>query len=240
MGPDYDPYAVVDPTLRVYGVQGLRVIDASIMPRITSGNINAPVIMIGEKGADLIKEYWSGKEAENVYKRAPSPLPYAYLKTPQPEVYKQHVYNRYTDFVNSSTPSEDYGLSFTQQQTPEYQNDGTSSQSAGYYQQDPRHTIQTPSYYTGDSSDHVLFDNVQDSFPANSWIQQRIDRNVDDGVTIEDEDEYTTLETIDSTTPKTGTTPGSHDMKYSDIVGTSYQGTMMEMMKELEKVKNHS
>lgn len=58
MGPTWDPYAVVDPKLRVYGVAGLRVIDASIMPTITNGNINAPVIMIGEKGADLIKEYW--------------------------------------------------------------------------------------------------------------------------------------------------------------------------------------
>ncbi|XP_028134084.1 glucose dehydrogenase [FAD, quinone]-like [Diabrotica virgifera virgifera] len=58
MGPPSDPYAVVDPELRVYGVSGLRVIDASIMPFITNGNINAPVIMIGEKGADLIKYYW--------------------------------------------------------------------------------------------------------------------------------------------------------------------------------------
>lgn len=58
MGPGNDPYAVVDPQLRVYGVSGLRVIDASIMPTITNGNINAPVIMIGEKGADLVKSYW--------------------------------------------------------------------------------------------------------------------------------------------------------------------------------------
>lgn len=62
MGPVTDPYAVVDPTLRVYGTQGLRVIDASIMPQITSGNINAPVIMIGEKGADMITKYWKGYE----------------------------------------------------------------------------------------------------------------------------------------------------------------------------------
>ena len=50
-----DQQAVVDPRLRVRGVEALRVIDASIMPTITSGPTNAPAIMIGEKGADLIK-----------------------------------------------------------------------------------------------------------------------------------------------------------------------------------------
>jgi choline dehydrogenase len=52
MGPG--PMAVVDATLRVKGMAGLRVIDASIMPTVVSGNTNATAIMIGEKGADMI------------------------------------------------------------------------------------------------------------------------------------------------------------------------------------------
>ncbi|MEK7199451.1 MAG: GMC oxidoreductase, partial [Bacteroidota bacterium] len=50
-----DSLAVVDNQLRIYGVKNLRVIDASVMPTIVSGNTNAATIMIGEKGADLIK-----------------------------------------------------------------------------------------------------------------------------------------------------------------------------------------
>lgn len=62
MGPSGDPGAVVDPELRVHGVDRLRVIDASVMPSVTSGNTNAPTIMIAEKGSDLIKSRWIGKQ----------------------------------------------------------------------------------------------------------------------------------------------------------------------------------
>ncbi|KAJ9576432.1 hypothetical protein L9F63_006645 [Diploptera punctata] len=58
MGPYYDPNAVVDPALRVYGVRNLRVIDASVMPTIPTAHIAAPTFLIAEKGADMVRRYW--------------------------------------------------------------------------------------------------------------------------------------------------------------------------------------
>ena len=55
MGPATDPMAVVDPMLRVHGVERLRVIDASVMPSIVGGNTNAPTMMIAERGAEFLR-----------------------------------------------------------------------------------------------------------------------------------------------------------------------------------------
>jgi choline dehydrogenase len=56
MGRSDDPMAVVDARLRVFGVSGLRIVDAGVMPVITSGNTNSPTLMIAEKAAQWIAE----------------------------------------------------------------------------------------------------------------------------------------------------------------------------------------
>ena len=58
-----DDQAVVDPQLRVRGVEGLRVADASVMPFVSSGNTHAPTLMIGERAADLVREALGARAA---------------------------------------------------------------------------------------------------------------------------------------------------------------------------------
>ncbi|MEG1709921.1 MAG: GMC oxidoreductase, partial [Acinetobacter sp.] len=66
-----DDMAVVDARLRVYGIQNLRVVDASIMPKVVNGNTNAPSMMIAEKAVDMIRQDQAGvafiKKKESVY-----------------------------------------------------------------------------------------------------------------------------------------------------------------------------
>jgi choline dehydrogenase-like flavoprotein len=62
MGPAGDPTAVVDPQLRVHGVQNIRVIDASIFPYVPNSNTIAGVVMVAEKGSDMLKNTWQSSE----------------------------------------------------------------------------------------------------------------------------------------------------------------------------------
>jgi choline dehydrogenase len=71
MGPRNDSQAVVDYTLKVHGMKGLRVVDASIMPHVPAANTNIPCVMIGEKGADTIRAEWlESAAASDIKKKA--------------------------------------------------------------------------------------------------------------------------------------------------------------------------
>lgn len=58
MGPATDNTSVVDAQLRIHGIRGLRVVDASVLPNVPAGHTNAIVIMVAEKAADMIKDAW--------------------------------------------------------------------------------------------------------------------------------------------------------------------------------------
>lgn len=79
MGPKSDPLAVVDSKLKVHGLSNVRIMDASAMPVLVSGNTHATIVMMAERGVDFIKEKWLnpdlgsrfGSNSEEVTQRTP-------------------------------------------------------------------------------------------------------------------------------------------------------------------------
>lgn len=88
MGPKNDPMAVVDSELQVYGIKHLRVVDCSIMPTISTGNTNVPVMMIAEKASDMIKSKYLTDNSNNVNR---------YDQNYGPEYRREDFYNREFD-----------------------------------------------------------------------------------------------------------------------------------------------
>lgn len=97
MGPGTDKAAVVDPELRVYGIHNLRVVDASIFPKIPGAHLYAPTLMVGEKASDIIKNHWLKLEHAYPSSRLPAETYYQTSVAPCLNI------NNKTYYLNSTT-----------------------------------------------------------------------------------------------------------------------------------------
>ncbi|XP_065201439.1 glucose dehydrogenase [FAD, quinone]-like [Planococcus citri] len=98
MGPSTDKSAVVDPELRVYGINNLRVVDSSIFPKVPGAHLYAPTLMVGEKASDMIRKHWLKIEGIN-YTTTPLPTDRYYKTSTVPCL----SINNQTYYLNNNT-----------------------------------------------------------------------------------------------------------------------------------------
>ncbi|KAH0821699.1 hypothetical protein GEV33_001092 [Tenebrio molitor] len=107
MGPSTDPLAVVDPKLQLYGIEGIRVMDASIMPVLVSGNTHATIVMIADKGVEHIKQKWlagntvgnsvSDRRTHQMVK--PTTIKDIRIRIKDPEIQDFNIVQRFTGII---------------------------------------------------------------------------------------------------------------------------------------------